>query len=175
MSSQWGSQKLLQGLVSHELTAYLSVFNLFLTQWIMAILSKGCKPDNFEPHNSLKLSFTNIWGLRSNFVECESFLESNSPDILALCETNLDDSIDSGNFSVRSYLPLIRKDSSTHMHGHAVYVKEGLPFTRDLSLENSADFYLRFWLALVHSVVLLLFPLSLTFVIFMHSFLFSFI
>ena len=54
------SQKLLQGLVSHELTAYLSVFNLFLTQTIMTMLSKGCKPDNFEPHNSLKLSFTNI-------------------------------------------------------------------------------------------------------------------
>ena len=63
----------------------------------MAILSKACKPDNFESHNSLKLSFTNIRGLRSNFVDCESFPESNSPDILALCETNLDDSIDSGN------------------------------------------------------------------------------
>ena len=67
----------------------------------MAILSKARKPDNFESHNSLKLSFTNIRGLRSNFVDCESFLESNSPDIL------LDDSIDSGNFSVRGYLPLI--------------------------------------------------------------------
>ena len=87
----------------------------------MAILSKACKPDNFESHNSLKLSFTNIRSLRSNFVDCESFLESNSPDILALCETNLDD-----NFSVRGYLLLIRKDSSTHMHGLAVYVKEGL-------------------------------------------------
>ena len=118
----------------------------------MAILSKACKPDNFESHNSLKLSFTNIRGLRSNFVDCESFLESNSPDILALCETNLDDSIDSGNFSVRGYLPLIRKDSSTHMHGLAVYVKEGLPFARDLSLENSADSYLCFRLALLHSV-----------------------
>ena len=118
----------------------------------MAILSKVCKPDNFELHNSLKLSFTNIRGLRSNFVDCESFLESNSPDILALCETNLDDSIDSGNFSVRGYLPLIRKNSSTHMHGLAVYVKEGLPFARDLSLENSADSYLCFRLALLHSV-----------------------
>ena len=47
---------------------------------------KGCKPDDFEPHNSLKLSFANIWGLRSSFVECESFLESNSPDIHALCD-----------------------------------------------------------------------------------------
>ena len=152
MSSQWGSQKLLQGLVSHELTAYLSVFNLFLTQWIMGILSKGCKPDNFESHNSLKLSFTNIWGLCSDFVNCKSFLESNCPDILALCETNLDDSIDSGNFSVRGYLPLIRKDSSTHMHGLTVYVKEGLPFAWDLSLENSVDSYLCFQLALLHSV-----------------------
>ena len=118
----------------------------------MVILSKACKPDNFESHNSLKLSFTNIRGLRSNFVDCESFLESNSPDILTLCETNLDDSFDSGNFSVRGYLPLIRKDSSTHMHGLAVYVKEGLTFAQDLSLENSADSYLCFRLALLHSV-----------------------
>ena len=118
----------------------------------MAILSKAYKPNNFESHNSLNLSFTNIRGLRSNFVDWESFLESNSPDILALCETNLDDSIDSGNFSVRGYLPLIRKDSTTHMHGLAVYVKEGLPFAHDLSLENSADSYLCFRLALLHSV-----------------------
>ena len=118
----------------------------------MSILSNGCKADNFESHNALKLSFTNIWGLHSNFVDCESFLQSNSPDILALCETNLDDSIDSGNFSVRGYLPLIRKDSSTHMHGLAVYVKEGLPFAQHLSLENSADSCLCFWLALLHTV-----------------------
>ena len=128
------------------------LFLIFLDLMNLAILSKACKPDNFELHNSLKLSFMNIWGLHSNFVDCESFLESNSPDILALCETNLDDSIDSGNFSVRGYLPLIQKDSSTHMHGLTVYVKEGLPFARDLSLENSADSYLCFWLALLHSV-----------------------
>ena len=53
----------------------------------MAMLSKVCKPDNFESCNSLKLSFTNIHGLRSNFVDLESFHETNSPDILALCET----------------------------------------------------------------------------------------
>ena len=94
----------------------------------MVILSKGCKPDNFQSHNSLKLSFTNIKGLSWNFVECESFFESNSPDILALCEANLDNSIDSGNFSMRGYLPLIQKDSVTHMHGLAVYVKEEIPF-----------------------------------------------
>ena len=86
----------------------------------------------------------NIQGLHFNFVQLESFLESNSPDILAPRETILDDSIDSGNSSVMGYLPLIQKDSVTHMHGLAVYVKEGLPFAWDLSLENSADSYLRF-------------------------------
>ena len=117
----------------------------------MAISSQASKPNNFESHKSLKLSFTNIQGLNSNFINCESFLELNSLDILALCGANLDDSIDSGNFPVRGYLPLIQKDSSTHMHSLAFYVKEGLPFARDLSLEKSSP------------SVLLLFPLPITF------------
>ena len=99
----------------------------------MAILSKACIQDNFKSHNSLQFSFTNIRGLRSNFVDWESFLESNSTDIFALYETNLDDSTDSGNFPVRGYLPLIRKKSSTHMHGLVVYVMEEFPFARDFS------------------------------------------
>ena len=41
---------------------------------------------------------------RLNFVDCES-----------------------GNFSVRGYLPLIRKDYFSDLYGLAVYVKEGLP------------------------------------------------
>ena len=139
---QWGSQKLLQGLVSHEVKAYLSIFKQFK---LMAILSKACKPDNFESHNSLKLSFTNIWGLHSNFDDCKSFLKSNPPEILALCETNLDDSIDSGYFSVRGH-------SSTHMDGLAVYVREWHHFAWDLFLENSEGSYLHFPLALLHSV-----------------------
>ena len=106
----------------------------------MAILSKACKSDNFELRNSLKPSFTNIWGLCSDFVNCESILESNSPDILALCEANLNDQIDSGNFSVRSYLPLIRKDSDGKC------AKESLPLALDLSLENSSDSYVFLWL-----------------------------
>ena len=75
---------------------------------------------------------------------------------------------------MRGYLPLIRKDSSTHMHGLAVYVKEGLPFARDLSLENYADSYLCLQLALLQ-YVLLLFPMSITFFILVYSFLFYFI
>ena len=38
------------------------------------------------------------------------------------------------------------------MHGLKVFVKDGHPFGWILSLENSADSYLCFWLALFHSV-----------------------
>ena len=64
---------------------------------------------------------------------------------------NLDDSIDSGNFSVRGYLPVIQKDSTTHMHGLAVYVKKGLPFCTGLISRKLCRF-LCFRLALLHSV-----------------------
>ena len=101
----------------------------------MAILS-ACKPDN-------------IWRLCSNFVNV-SFNQILLKFLL--CVRQMDDSIDSGNFSVRGYLPLIWKDSSTHMHGLAVNIKEELPFPSNLSLENSVDSYLCFWLALLHSV-----------------------
>ena len=69
----------------------------------MAILSKGSKPHNFELHNSLKLSFPKIRALYLNFTYCESFLESNPPDILPVCETNLEAKV-------------------THRHSLAVYV-----------------------------------------------------
>ena len=57
----------------------------------------------------------NIRGLRSNLVECEYFLESNSTDILALCETKFDDWTGFVNFSVPDYLSLFWKDSITHI------------------------------------------------------------
>ena len=103
-------------------------------------------------HITLKLSFKNIWSICLNFVDCEFFLESNSPDILDLCETNLNDSIDSGNLSVRGYLPLLRKDSSTHMYGLALWSWRKDFLFHGLTLENSADSYLCFWLALLHSM-----------------------
>ena len=101
---------------------------------------------------NVKLSFTNTRGPSSNLAYCEYFLGSNFPDILALWETDLDESIGSGNFSVRGYLPLIPKDSTTHMHGLIVYVKDNLPFSLHVSLENSPDTYLCFRLALLHSM-----------------------
>ena len=87
-----------------------------------------------------------------DFVECdESFLQSNSPDILTLSETNLDDSIYSSNLSVKGYLTLIQKDTVTDS-GLAVYVMEGLPFVQNLSLEKSVYSFLCFWLALLQLV-----------------------
>ena len=69
----------------------------------------------------------------------KDFMESNASSldslVFALCKTYLDDSIDSGNFFMTGYLPLIQADSIIHMHGLAVYVKEGLP-AWDLSLAN---------------------------------------
>ena len=41
---------------------------------------------------------------------------------------------------LKNNLPLIRKNTVTDMDGLAVYLKEGLPFIRDLSLGNSADY-----------------------------------
>ena len=101
----------------------------------MAILSTGCKRHNSESHNSLKLSFTNIWGLYSNFVDFKFFLQS-----------NLDESIDSGSLCVSCYLTLIRKNYVIHMalYGLVVYMKRGLSFAQDVSLKNSANSYLCF-------------------------------
>ena len=105
--------------------------------------SKGCKPDNFASFNSQKLRFTNNWGLHLIFVECESFLESNPADILALYETNSDYSIDSGNFTVPDYLPF---------NVLAVYVKEGFPFAQELFPEKSSYFDFCLQLALPYLV-----------------------
>ena len=66
----------------------------------------------------------------------------------------MSDSIDFSSFSLRSYLPLISKDSVNfplfvrdsvnRMYHFVVYAKEELPIARNLSLENSKDSYLCF-------------------------------
>ena len=76
----------------------------------------------------VKLKFTNLQGLCSNFFPSEPFLESSSPDMFGLFETNLEDPMGSSNFSVRGYLPLVQQDSLTHMFGLTVFLKEELPF-----------------------------------------------
>ena len=70
------------------------------------------------------------------FVDSASFLEPNSPDIIAL--TNLESHLTVANskFSVFDYHNLTGKDSDTHIHGLVVPMREGIPFARDVFLEN---------------------------------------
>lgn len=85
----------------------------------------------------MHIGLYNIQGLNSNFSGCESFLEWKSSDILSSYKTNMGDSIDSSNLSVRRYLPLIWKSSITNMIGLVVYEKVGHYFAWELYLENS--------------------------------------
>ena len=159
-----------------ELTVYLSVFDLFITQWIMAILSKGCEPDNFESQIFWNLTLQMFEVFVRILLNVNLSLNQTSPDILALFETNLDDSIDSGSFSLTVYLSLIRRDSDTHMHGLAVYVKEGLSFKWDLSLENYlCRVVLMFLTGFTSLSIWPLFPSMIKLFVFMHVFWFYFI
>ena len=71
---------------------------------------------------------------------------------MALSETNLEDAVDSNSFIVKGYVPLICKDSTTHMHGLGVFVKEGLPLAWEIALKTLGESYMCFQLALLHSV-----------------------
>ena len=122
----------------------------------MAILSKACKPDNFESHNSLKLSFTNIRGLCSNFVDCKSFLESNSPDILLCLRQTWMTLLILAIYLER--LSSFNPKRFQYSYAWSCSLCEGrTSFCRDFSLMFSAGFTLL--------SVLLLFPLSITFFI----------
>ena len=122
-----------------------------LTLWLITSLQKVCLLLLRFTKQSSHLTMTAQPAVHVLDIS-QTLKLSDCTDILALCDTNLDGSIDSVNFSVSGYLPLIQKDSITHMHGLSVYMKDQLPFAWVLSLENSADSYLRFQLALPQSV-----------------------
>ena len=158
MNSQGRSQKLLQGLVSCEPAAYLSVFNIFLTRWIMAI-SKGRKPDIFESYNSPKPSSTNIWDLQillnvSLWVKLSWHFCSiwNKFGWFNLFWQFLCEELSSFNSKEFYYLNAWSYSLS----------ERKTSFCKDLYLENSVDSYV---------FLLPTFPLSITFFIVIHSFL----
>ena len=131
-------------------------------------ISKVHKRDNFESHNALKLRVTNIQGLHSNFVGCDVFLTSNLPEILGLCEANLNAWYVCFSFFVSGYFLLIWKDPVTNMHCLAIHTKEGLPFGMNCLL-TTADFYF-FLTGFTSFIVLLLFPVWINVLFFFHSF-----
>ena len=75
----------------------------------------------------------------------------------------MDESVDSENFSVRGYLPLIKKNSSTHMHGLTLYYTEYI--SRKL-----CRFLLMFLTGFTSFSIILIFSLSITFFVFVHGF-----
>ena len=163
--------KLLQGLVSHELTAYLSVFNMFLIQWIMAILSKGRKPDNYGPHNPLKCSFTNIWGLCSLWIfpliklswhSCSMWEKLGWLNWLwqFLCKW------------LSSINP--KRFYHSYAYSYSLYERERPSFCTGLISRKLCRFLLTFSTSFTSLSVLLLFTLSITFFFVMHGFLFYF-
>ena len=141
----------------------------------MTMLSKGSKPDNYEPHNFLKI-FADIYKyLQPSFIFCcESFLESNSPGILALCETNLIDSQLILEIWWRSYLPLIQKDYYSYAWSCSLCERRTSICTGRISRKH-CRFLLVFSTSFTSLSVLLLFPISITLFMVMHSFLFYFI
>ena len=122
----------------------------------MTIQNKS-KSGYHKPPKPFSLSFTNIRGLRCNFSHVESFLCNSLPDVLAICETNLNPSISSSDFSVPGYLPLNRKDSSIHMHGLGIFVRDTLPISRELNLESSDESYICLRQSLLQSTSYLFF------------------
>ena len=135
----------------------------------MAILLKGSKPDNTEQHNSLKLSFTNIHGLCYNFVECESFLEATSADILALCETNLDDLVHSWQYLSEGN-PFNLKGFYYSYAWSCSLSERRTSFCTGLISRKLCRFLRMFLTGFTSLSVWFLFPILVTFFLIMHGF-----
>ena len=102
----------------------------------------------------LKLSFSNIRGLRTNFGEVSHFLQSRSPDIFAVSETKLDASVSSSEFTPDGYT--FHRFDKAPCHGLALYAKTNLPLRRMKQSEDPRHEYLAF-IAPLKNVTFLLF------------------
>ena len=137
----------------------------------MAILTKGCKLDNFELHNSLSLAlqifetfnleFCWLWIFPWIKLSWHSSCIWDKPGWLNWFWPFLCEGVSSLNLKGFYYSYAWSSNS------------EGLLFAQDLSLENSANFCLCFWLALYQSVSYF-FPPWITLFVFLHGFWFCF-
>ncbi|XP_065680992.1 uncharacterized protein LOC136094820 [Hydra vulgaris] len=135
---------------------YLCFESSSLTNFKMNKVTKTIKHKKPQSSpSSLNLSFTNIRGLRSNFSSVESYLLQSSPDLIALCETNLSSAVSSYDLSVDGYLPLIRKDSNSHMLGLGIYISKNSPICRETRFESTDYSFMCFCLAPLHSITFL--------------------
>ena len=170
MNSQWGLQKLLQGLVLHELTADFSIFKLFKLNELKS---------SYQKHvNQIILCRTTLWSLALRIFEAfvrillivNLFLNQTLLTFL-LCVICLNDS---DNFSVRGYHPLIQKNSSTHTWSCSLCERR-TSFCTGIISGKLCRFLFLFSTGFTSLSVLLLFLLLITFFSFVHSFWLCFI
>ena len=149
-------------MVSCELKAYLSIFKLFKLNELWPYYQKHVNQTILNC-TTLKILALQIFKafvpilLIVNLFLNQTFLTF----LLCVRQTWM-------AFFVRGYLPLVGKDSSTHMHGLTVYVKEGLLFALDFS-RKLCRFLLLFSTGFTSLSVLLLFHRSINFFVFVHS------
>ena len=126
------------------------------TQLIMKMHKKRirCQAAKQKRKPRLSFSFSNVRGLRSNYADICHFLQTRSPDLLALSETRLDASIPSGEFTPDGYT-MHRLDNAP-CHGLALYAKPHLPLFRLGDFEDHQFEFLVF-LAPLESRTLVLF------------------
>ena len=91
------------------------------------------------------------------------FVEAQSPDVITLCETWLDDSIKNDEVAIEGYV-LVRRDRNRHGGGIGMYIRENLSFSR-IQIHPSIEFLLislklKFGNLLFYSTVLHLHPIQ---------------
>ena len=155
--TQWGSQKFKDRCLTN-LQFTFPIFTTFFWLNEQVILSKAPESSNFESHNSLKLSFSNI---------CEVFVRILSDLNLSLNQTLLTFMLCVRQtwmaqvIVVTSWWGLscgnLKKLRCSYAWSCSLCEEYGLPFARDFCQENSQDTYLYFWLALFHSLSCLFF------------------
>ena len=107
-----------------------------------------------KPGTPLRFSFSNVRGLRTNYDQVSHFLQSKSPDLLALSETKLDSSVSSDDFTPSGYT--FHRLDRAPCHGLALFAKTSLPLRRIKDSEDSRHEYLAF-VAPLPSITYLLF------------------
>ena len=136
----------------------------------MTIVSNVCKPDNLESYNSLKLSFTNIWGLHSNYVGCEHSLNQTFQIFLLMWHKRgrlnwfqqfLGEVLPSFYLTFKRILLLI--------YILLKYMQRVTSFSTRLTLRKLWRFLFLFWTGF-SSIGVVLFALSITIYLFVHSF-----
>ena len=139
----------------------------------MTILSKVCKPDNFESHNSLKLSFTNYAAFVHLLIVNISLNQTLLTFLLYVRQTWM---IDWCKQFLCERLSSFNPKGFKYWYAWSRSLCEGRTsfFTGRIS-RKLCRFLLMFSTGFTSLSVLLLFSLSITFFVFMHGFRFYFI